>query len=416
MSLPQPRIRPRSLMSFRLSPVKLISLCCGMLFITLPFGYAFGLEFPISGPPLFFTALLLGWLPLAILVRGYANNVPLRDADAWLFMYSLAGLPSVLASSAPQVGGIYAIVQLFRNSILFYSLPKYYGFLGARPHRIVVNSLSLGLLIANLVSLRIALLKGIGFLSSSRLDGMDSAWVHANTIGNFACLAIASAVLASWQPKWFRWAASALGAHIALLSQSRGSIVSLAVVLLVALYLTRDRLRVWHLLPLSVVGLAIVTAFAANFEVSAAPIDAMLQRFESKKTDITVGRLEEDATLLQRVKESPAFGLGFRSDGVAGGSGPMNVLSETGIIGLGVYIFFLYSGLRGSIGALQRPETRELVLCMLALVSYVTIRGVFERSHLMLVGDSGATCSLILMGLYRLQIASIAALSGEVET
>jgi hypothetical protein len=354
---------------------------------------------------------------------AFVSNKKRRATRPWLLMaaafYLVSGFFGVLFSFTqdPAPGLLITFIEIARAFIFLFALPAFSPFSVSDIARTTLRWFYFATFFLTLEALKFAAGKGVGAFNDERLSGQEEDWIHANSIGMYAGLLILTALLGRF-PRWVQIFSIAMGGYILMLSQSRGSIASAGVsIMLYTMLHWRDIKFKW----VPVVVAPVLMLLFANPETESwmgdvpvvGPISKIIAR--SQRSDPTSGRLELIGEAMEKVNESPVYGYGFR-----GGSFDtktrvtyientfVNALLESGMVGgflylatiLGAWLMFFRKtrrSLRRNTGRKSGFDPGVAEACLI-FTTFMFIQGLTERTTIIQNGSAFANVITIFIG------------------
>ncbi len=331
------------------------------------------------------------------------NRFPFLAIDILLFVVTISGLfgiPFQFASNttAAKATIFYSLFMLLRNFSLFIMLPRTMVVTPARMAEVAEKWLYRGTMLLLVATFVFVTSKGYT-LTGKRF--FDEQWLHPNWIAVYCGLVILLAVVGKHLSKWEKWSGAALAVYLELMMQSRAILVALAGAFVVMYFFAVDRNKAKALLTTLIGGLAAGLALFALSPVLVEfePIRNMIER--SNTTDPTAGRIEMFQYAVEIWKESPIFGYGinngFQMDNFLAKYG-----TETGIVGVVLYFFFLGTLLVTSIKVYKRsvdPDIQYIAKLTIAFNSFVFFRSFAEATDLFHLSDIMSNAAFFWSGM-----------------
>ncbi len=292
----------------------------------------------------------------------------------------------------------YVGVTVLRLLIVFIIVPRCIMMSKVPPIHQILRWLVYGSLIVTLASVLFFLTKGVTVLTPRRVLFLN--WLHPNLVALFGCLSVYVAVLAQDINKFVKWTSIGFGAYTILMTQGRSAIVVCLAALLVTYILSLIENPKKYSLRGFLGGIGIVMLIVA-FGTAFRDIPAVqnIERRTFGTDDPTAGRLNFIEAALEAWRNSPVFGLGFRSGGID--NVYVTLLVQTGILGLIVYIVFFGAIMARAFRHFKYSEGHARLLGKALIVMGVAIflRGFAERTSFLQLTDLQSNAFCIAAGV-----------------
>jgi len=333
-----------------------------------------------------------------------------------VLFYGIAGLPGVLLNFDldPAPGLLTSILLIARTVSIVLILPSNPNVQPEDIARWTIKWLYLSALFLSLSAVRYYLATHTTVALDERLNPRND-WLHANRLGQYAAVLILCSLLLN-QKLYVRLPSLFLGLVILMMSQSRGSMLALAVGLIVYVVIRWHDIRM-KLLPLVAVPVVLLlgTTFGSDMQdqiLGFGPIAAIIHRTQEHGDS---GRSELIGEFIGPFLERPIFGYGYKggsysySDRVVFVENALvSVAMESGLVGASLYLIVtgtcLFAFARAAWRLRFAPGGPSVVGPLFhaqagfVLVAFLLADGLTEKIHMMQAGDTLPNAVTLLVG------------------
>lgn len=346
------------------------------------------------------------WLMIAMLATYAEWQIKPRKGiygfQVFAISLALIGLPGMYFLNLPVnfllINIAYVGVIAVRLMLVFVSIPRCLLSSQSPPVQLVLRWFLVGTSTYAIVSSAFYASNGITPATPARANFEN--WIHPNHVGLFGCFCIYLSLLTPRLHPALKYGAMILGIYTVLAVQSRSAIVTaLACVTLIYILNLIENPQRYALRGFIGAGtIALLGAFFGTaFRNLGAVKNIEARTFESD--DPTAGRLNFIEQAIEAWKQSPIFGLGYRTGGVD--NAYVTILMQTGIVGLILYLTFLavvvnrgYQHFKHSFG-----EARLLGKVILVMSLSIFIHGFAESISFLKLTDLQSNAYCILASL-----------------
>lgn len=352
------------------------------------------------------TAFVIVWILVAI-VAIYAEwqikpKTGIYGFQVFALSLSLIGVPGLYFvghnwRTMPDVLA-YVGVTVLRLVVVFIIVPRCVMKSKVPPIHQILKWLVYGALIITIASALFFLGKGITIFTPRRAVFIN--WLHPNLVALFGCLSVYVAVLATDLNKIIKWTSIGFGTYTLLMTQGRSAIVVCLAALFVTYVLNLIENPKKYSLRGFLGGISIamlIVAFGTAFRDLPAVQNIERRTFDTD--DPTAGRLDFIEAALEAWRNSPVFGLGFRSGGID--NVYVTLLVQTGIFGLIVYLVFFGAIMARAYRHFRYSEghARLLGKAIIVLGVAIFLRGFAERTSFLQLTDLQSNAFCIAAGV-----------------
>lgn len=343
-----------------------------------------------------FSVLLMSWGLRPYTVQG----LPFQG---FIILITISGLLGMASSGMFEYAGLlFFAILVLRNYICFWGIPGSLPATRGLAQRTVLTWTLIATTYVAVGSVQASFREGLSLESVNRL-GASATWLNPNTTGLYCAFGALICLIAGFLPGWIRLAVGALSLYCLLLSQSRTAIIALVAASATSLALTRQRRR----LVIVIAALIICTGIGVSDSLVEATmsypiVSATIARFTAAQEDTRkTARLEVLQNGLTLWESAPALGVGYGRSDTHFENGYLSIACESGALGLMVYLLFLGMLIRRAriLANGYGPEATELGRWIIAIVVFLSVHAMGERSHLFQLASPVSSCGALLASL-----------------